>query len=624
MSLAHFTPPDLFVNQGMVWTLRQGDVTLLGLDLNTGEVKREYPVKDMLVGHHHRCYRNKATERFYLAGEEGIEYIDFDTGALDVHHWMRGACAYGILPANGLIYLPTHSCGCHSNAKLNGFIALATEGVGEAGGDEGGRFLEGPAWGEVADERGGEGERGRRGDKETRAVRGSPDPAHEMDRRSPKAFGGRPAVAETAGSGDPRRAQADSQPSTLDSQSSDWPVYRHDNRRSSFVATDVSTTASLQWTAKLGGELTAPVIAGGRVFVAVRDGCRLVCLDAKSGEPRWEFLPEGGLDTPPSFYRGWLIFGTRAGYVYALNAEDGAMAWRFRAAPADVRLTAMNRLESPWPVHGSVLVLDGKAYCVAGRSMHLNGGMYVFALDVDTGEVLQQTRLKADIDAKGEVAGAVLPDVLVSDGRAIGMRNLRFNPADVSQHVMAQGSGTLMANDGGLLDDTWFNSAFWKYRNSQAQMLVFDDQAVYGIQAYKKFVTKSYPHDVFTPGSGYRLVATEAAKAAPPTKSGRKGKGGGPKPKVKWEAQVPMRAQAMVLTNDRLWLAGAPDTVDPKDPWAAFEDRAGGVLAVFSKQDGVKQAELELPSPPVHDGMAAAAGRLYVSLRNGTVLCYGR
>ena len=82
-------------------------VSLLGLDLRTGKVKREHPVKGMLVGHHHRCYRNKATERFYLAGEEGIEYIDFRSGELDVHHWLRGACSYGIMPANGLIYLPT-------------------------------------------------------------------------------------------------------------------------------------------------------------------------------------------------------------------------------------------------------------------------------------------------------------------------------------------------------------------------------------------------------------------------------------------------------------------------------------------------------------------------------------
>ncbi|MBC8869697.1 MAG: PQQ-binding-like beta-propeller repeat protein [Planctomycetes bacterium] len=563
MSLAHFTPPDLFVTNGLVWTLKIKDVSLLGLDIRTGQVKKEYPVKDMLVGHHHRCYRNKATEQFYLAGEEGIEYIDFDSGELDIHHWIRGVCSYGIMPANGCIYLPTHSCGCHNNAKLNGFIALTADEVPEATGAAEDRLQEGPASGYLGH--------------------------------------------------------------TDSTSAEDWPVFKSDNRRSNYVPTNVPAELSQQWAQSIGGRLTPPVAADNKVFLASQDGCQVYCRDATSGDGQWQVTTEGAVDSPPTCYKGRLIFGTRAGFVYALRADDGQLIWRFRAAPANLRLTAFGQLESPWPVHGSILVMDDRVYCVAGRSMHLNSGLYAYALDGNTGEVLQQVNMAADTSIKGEVKGAVLPDILVSDGNAIHMRTMRFSPKDITDFE-AEGAGRyLAANDGGLLDDTWFNSAFWTYLKSRAQMLVFDDNTVYGIQAYEKFVTKSYPHDIYTPGKGYRVFAADM-KTGAPNKSGKprrraKGKAG---PSIKWDGRTSLRAQAMVVTDQHLYLAGAPDMVDENDPYGAFENRKGGVLEVCSKEDGKRLCGYPLKSLPVYDGMAAANGRIYLSLEDGHLVCYGK
>jgi hypothetical protein len=275
-------------------------------------------------------------------------------------------------------------------------------------------------------------------------------------------------------------------------------------------------------------------------------------------------------------------------------------------------------------VHGSVLVINGRVYCVAGRSMHLNSGLYMYVLDVNTGEMLQQRHLAADTSTKGELSGAVLPDVLVSDGRSVSMRTMRFDAEDISAPATKAASPLLAANDGGLRDGTWFNSAFWVYGKSRGQMLVFDDQTAYAIHAYDKFVTKSYPHDIFTPGKGYRLFATNIG-SSPPIASGKPGKrrGGKSAPAAKWTQRVAVRGQAMVVTDHHLYLAGAPDVVDEKDPWATFENREGGVLNVFSKADGEKLGELPLDSAPVYDGMAAASGRLYLSTLSGKVLCLG-
>ena len=561
-TLAHFTPPDLFVNKGLVWTMGTKTVSLVGLDVKTGAVKKDYPVKDMLVGHHHRCYRNKASANFYLAGEEGIEYINFNTGELDVHHWIRGACSYGLMPANGLIYMPTHACGCHTNQLINGFFAMAS-GKTDIPTAPGQRLQKGPAFGTKA--------------------------------------------GKTQGA-------------------SDWPVFKHDNMRSNHINTDIPDDAAVQWKKSIGGKLTPPVIADGKVFLQAKDKCILYCLDAASGDVKWKFITDGPVDSPPTFDKGRLFFGTRAGTVCSLRAGDGELIWRFRAAPADRRLMAFDRLESPWPVNGSVLVIDNRIYCVAGRSMHLDSGLYFSVLDADSGKLLQESNLKPDITVKGELKNAMLPDILVSDGKTIQMRSTTFSVDDISKPARARGTVALKANAGGLLDASWLNNTFWKYGAATGQMLVFDDKTACGIRAFGKLISKSYGHDIFTPGKGgYTLFAVDLNKPKPRTAvKGKGGKRRGSRSKSRWELKIPIRAAAMVLAGESLIIAGAPDVADRADPWAAFEDRKGGLLQIRSTKDGGKTAQLKLDSAPVHDGMAVADGRIFITLKNGSIVCLGK
>ena len=42
--------------------------------------------------------------------------------------------------------------------------------------------------------------------------------------------------------------------------------------------------------------------------------------------------------------------------------------------------------------------------------------------------------------------------------------------------------------------------------------------------------------------------------------------------------------------DDMLWVAGAPDVLDPKDPFAAFEGRKGARLVSVSAEDGASGA----------------------------------
>ena len=79
----------------------------------------------------------------------------------------------------------------------------------------------------------------------------------------------------------------------------------------------------------------------------------------KTGESQWTFTAGGRIDSPPAFYRGLLIFGSRDGWVYSLRADTGELAWKFCDLPDRRLMAAHGQLESVWPVHGAVLIRDG-------------------------------------------------------------------------------------------------------------------------------------------------------------------------------------------------------------------------------------------------------------------------
>jgi len=133
------SPGDLFVINDTVWTfpgtqaikVKPADVPgegreFLAFDLYTGEVKKSLVKKEVWPGgHHHRCYRNKATERYLISSRRGLEFVDLEGDRNTINWWVRGVCQYGVMPCNGLIYTPAHPCQCFNDIKFDGFHALA-------------------------------------------------------------------------------------------------------------------------------------------------------------------------------------------------------------------------------------------------------------------------------------------------------------------------------------------------------------------------------------------------------------------------------------------------------------------------------------------------------------------
>jgi len=176
-----------------------------------------------------------------------------------------------------------------------------------------------------------------------------------------------------------------------------------------------------------------------------------------------------------------------------------------------------------------------------------------------------------------------------------------------------------------------------------AEYLVFDDAGVYGVRARQK-TGASGGH--FTPGEkGFEIFAADLVVPPPrrpvakptakttadpePSKQDpgfRKGKSQTPtvrSPSDRWSLRIPVRPTAMVVAADALVVAGTPDKIYPDDPWAGYEGRRGGRLLVISRADGSIVSEVELPSPPVLDGIALAGGRLWMTTADGRLVCMG-
>jgi outer membrane protein assembly factor BamB len=557
---------DLFVIDGLAWTHHATDFALIGVDLHSGEVKRSISTQDAFDEvHHHRCFRNKATERYVLTGRRGIETIDIQQEQTTKNEWVRGACRYGIMPCNGLIYVPPHPCQCYIDVKLNGFYALSADrqGVAESQGD---------------------------GATENRAARLQRGPAY------------------------PEAVRSNLPPSVSSLQTNqDWPTYRHDASRSGASTAAVPSRVMQLWQTQVGGNASACTIAGGRVFAAAVDEHRVIALNAADGSLLWHFTAGGRVDTPPTVDRDRVLVGAADGWVYCLRAADGALVWRFRMASDERQIMASGQLESPWPVHGTVLISDGVAYVAAGRSTHLDGGIRVCALNPETGELLGELHPVGE-----EVEG--LDDVLVGAGDRVYLRHLEFRlnnqptAETTEERAASPASGRRAYSTAGLLDDSCFARVGWTTRSdlkkngkgktgAPADLLVFDDHSTFAFRTQRTGGFGGW----FQAGTGaYELVAIDHQTGKP-----------------RWAAKIPLRVRALAASGQFVIAAGMPDTVDPRDAWASIEGRAGGALYVIDKADGDKLAEYPLDVAPRWDGLSITDGRIFVSSLDGRIACLG-
>ena len=504
--MTHYRESRAYFARGLLWIQVDKD-QILGLDPKSGSERHAWKSR----GKH--CATPVASERFFMAPE--CEFTDLETGEQTRARMFKSACRLPFIPANGLLYTFPVQCECWP--MLRGYMALSS---------------------------------------------GAPPTIAAGSRRVEGAGAATDALL--------RPAEA----------AAEWPTYRHDVWRSGATPMKAPAALAVAWDVKLAalpegeaaddwrgnpfveGVLTPPVAAHGFVFVAAPDLHRVIALDARSGERRWTFRAGGRVDGPPTIHEGLALFGAHDGWIYALRAATGELAWRFRAAPVESRILAYGQIESPWPVVGSVLVDGGVAYAAAGRHPSSDGGVRVLALKARTGELLWEKSVDRLDEIKqwygGTIPGSATPavpgnppprgvkigvdfepvDLLVRDGDRVAMSRWTFHPAD-GAFKMQMGDVTYETPQGLSVP-----RGLWGYGIRQTKMVL-------------------------------------------------------PKPPAVFDTRVHTGAKGDVA----LLLAG------------------GTLVSATAAELRAGEKTVPLPAEPVPDGLIGAYGRIYVATVKGTVVC---
>lgn len=132
--------------------------------------------------------------------------------------------------------------------------------------------------------------------------------------------------------------------------------------------------------------ISSPVVADGTVFVGSDDHF-LHALDAATGREKWKFSTNGNIRSTPAVWEGRVYFLSLDGNFYAVNAQTGKLDWKFatggESSPTALGLygmePALEPIPDPWDfLLSSPTVADGRVYFGSGDH-------YVYALNARNG-----------------------------------------------------------------------------------------------------------------------------------------------------------------------------------------------------------------------------------------------
>ncbi|MHC4993735.1 MAG: PQQ-binding-like beta-propeller repeat protein, partial [Planctomycetota bacterium] len=128
-----------------------------------------------------------------------------------------------------------------------------------------------------------------------------------------------------------------------------------------------------------------PVVSGGTLFIGFNDSDKVVALDTRTGVEKWRVYVDGPVRFPPATANGKVYFVSDDGFLYCVDLATGAEVWKFRGGPSDRRLLGNERLISSWPARGAPVLRDGLVYFAASIWPFM--GTFVYALDAESGAV---------------------------------------------------------------------------------------------------------------------------------------------------------------------------------------------------------------------------------------------
>jgi hypothetical protein len=297
------------------------------------------------------------------------------------------------------------------------------------------------------------------------------------------------------------------------------------------------------------------------------------------------------------------------------------MVWRLRAAPLEERIVAYGQLESPWPVPGSVLVVDGVAHFAAGRQSLADGGILIFAVQPASGKIDWVQRLDS-LPQEGFYESSGLEfdnfDLLHRQGDGVAMSRWVFE-RKTGQMSLERWAAFAKLNTGG--GAAMVPQGCWSYaprhqrripsHAHRRSLLAFRDNGLFGsLQGESTIYRRDFALDDGEEFESKWMTGWAAGglsnKGEMPWRSHRLAEKAAWQVNVFGEKTADPSIDAVVLADDRLVVAGS-----------------NGDLRVLATADGREIAKQTLPAP-TWDGMAIAQGRLYYATQDGRLLCLGK
>jgi outer membrane protein assembly factor BamB len=583
-------------------------VEVTSLNPKTGETQRTLAAG---LGH---CAPPVATVNMMFSGV--VEITDLKSGEMMVNSITKSNCSRenGFIPANGLIYSTPKHCTCWP--MLRGYVAMAPDHPLV----EKNEYIPSRPASEI----------------EFPLVKGSAGPDPDA-----------PAVT-----------------------AADWPMYRHDVWRSSSATVAGPTNPAVLWNSTIAsqghtlpessalrgdwddnpfvkGLVSPPSISNGLAYVTRPDAHEVIALKADTGEVAWRFTARGRVDTPPTIHRGLCLFGDHAGYVHALRADTGESVWRLRAAPLAERMGAYGQIESAWPVPGTVLVMENTAYFAAGRQQLSDGGVFLFSVDPMTGKQnwvhklneIPQTGYEGD---KGDSFGFYKNS------------GLEFDPVDIlhKEGDRIALSRWLISLDGESVEvDTW--DAFAKLNTGKGTVFAPRGTWTYGFRQIHRFGNEAFKRSLcafrdntivgaldsttalyrrdFDLENGEEFnrkwitgweAASKGRKGERPYRSDRIAE------KAKWkvnpwaEDDTPEALLKLTTAEGSAQLENKIYGVVMDSADRIYVVHQDGTLKVIDAGNG-KELSSHQVAEPIWDGLALADGKLYLSARDGSLVCLG-
>jgi len=438
-------------------------------------------------------------------------------------------------------------------------------------------------------------------------------------------------------------------PKTKIQNPADWPMYRHDPQRSNATSDDAplkldvlwqrtltrpapAGSLGTDWKESLADALTAPVIAEGMLLAAAADRNQVIALDATSGNELWRASVGGRVDTPPTIDGGLCLFGSHDGYIYALARADGRLAWKLRAAPREERMVSCGKVESPWPVIGTVLVEDGVGFASAGRTQGSDGGIAVRAFNALTGKPVW-SRAMVMTKSGAEYRDMRRNDLLLKCDNALQLMTTRLDPKTgeflmnatveyekfqerkrrlaLAQKKKPEPSREIREVEEtmtlkeiapgigleGFIAATWTRLGDRKYKsttfgNVSAAMLSWGAQTVCGNGRDGSLVS-AHRRDKIGPWG---------QKADPQL--------------LQWQQKLPEGYQttSVIVCGNAIVVGGGIYKRDTP---------AKGFACVLASEKGELLAEATLETPLTYNGAAVANGKVYATLTDGSAVCLG-